>query len=212
LSDYIVLKSGGSFGLNYGPVVLAKRARTIDQIRCAKVAVPGKLTSAYLILMLAIGKFDAVEMPFDTIPEAVNSGRVDAGLVIHEAQITFDRAKFSKVFDLGEWWSEATGGLPVPLGINVASKRSMSKNKIAEFSDVFTSSIRYGLDHMDDAIDYAMQYSRGQPKETIKKFVKMYVNDLTLDMGVEGKNAIETMFKMARDRGIIDRDVRVNVI
>jgi 1,4-dihydroxy-6-naphthoate synthase len=212
LSDYIVLKSGGSFGLNYGPVVLAKRAMTIDQIRCAKVAVPGKLTSAYLILMLAIGKFDAVEMPFDTIPEAVNSGRVDAGLVIHEAQITFDRAKFSKVFDLGEWWSEATGGLPVPLGINVASKRSMSKNKIAEFSDVFTSSIRYGLDHMDDAIDYAMQYSRGQPKETIKKFVKMYVNDLTLDMGVEGKNAIETMFKMARDRGIIDRDVRVNVI
>jgi 1,4-dihydroxy-6-naphthoate synthase len=162
LNDYVILRSGGSFGLDYGPVVLAKKAMTQEELRMAKIAVPGKLTSAYLLLMLAIGKFDAQEMSFENIPEAVDSGRVDAGLVIHEAQITFDKTRFVKVLDLGKWWSKATGGLPVPLGINVASRRSMTQDQIMEFSDLFTRSIRYGLEHIDEAIDYAMRYSRGQ--------------------------------------------------
>jgi len=212
LKDYVILKSGGSFGLDYGPIVLAKKGMTLDLLRNAKIAIPGKLTSANLLLMLAIGKFDAQEMSFDTIPDAVDSGKVDAGLVIHEAQITFDAKKFIKVLDLGRWWSNAAGGLPVPLGVNVASLRSMSRETIAEFSDMFTRSIAYGLGNADDAIDYAMQYGRGQPKETITRFVKMYVNELTLDMGPQGKKAIETMFEMARERGIIDHRVTVEVI
>jgi 5,8-dihydroxy-2-naphthoate synthase len=212
LKDYVILKSGGSFGLDYGPIVLAKKGMTLDLLRNAKIAIPGKLTSANLLLMLAIGKFDAQEMTFDTIPDAVDSGKVDAGLVIHEAQITFDAKKFIKVLDLGRWWSNAAGGLPVPLGVNVASLRSMSRETIAEFSDMFTRSIAYGLGNVDDAIDYAMQYGRGQPKETITRFVKMYVNELTLDMGPQGKKAIETMFEMAREHGIIDHRVAVEVI
>jgi 1,4-dihydroxy-6-naphthoate synthase len=212
LNDYVILKSGGSFGLDYGPVVLAKKEMTEDALRKARIAIPGKLTSAYLLLMLAFGRFDAVEMSFESIPEAVNSGKVDAGLVIHEAQITFDRTKFVKVLDLGKWWSKVTGGLPVPLGINVASQRTMTRDQIAEFSSLFTRSIRYGLDHLDEAVDYAMQYARGQPKEIITEFVKMYVNDITLDMGSEGRSAIEKMFEMARQDGIIERSVKVDVL
>jgi 1,4-dihydroxy-6-naphthoate synthase len=212
LKDYVILKSGSSFGLDYGPIVLAKNEMTVDQLKRAKIAIPGKLTSAYLLLMLAIGKFDAHELSFEKIPDAVSSGKVDAGLVIHEAQITYDQKKFFKVIDLGKWWTGATGGLPVPLGINVASVRSMSREAIAEFSDMFTSSIAYGLDNIDQAVEYAMQYGRGQPKETITRFVKMYVNDLTLDMGLQGKKAIKTMFEMAKDRGIIKHDVAIDVI
>jgi 1,4-dihydroxy-6-naphthoate synthase len=212
LQDYAILKSGGSFGLNYGPVVLSKLPMKLDQLRGAKIAIPGRLTSANLLLMLALGKFDATEMPFQAIPDAVSSGTVDAGLVIHEAQITYDRKKLCSVLDLGKWWSEMTGGLPVPLGINVASTRSMSRELIAEFSALFTSSIAYGLGHMEEAVDYAMQYSRGQPKETITRFVKMYVNDLTLDMGQQGRSAIEKMFNLARERGLIDRAIPIEVI
>ena len=212
LKDYVILKSGSSFGLDYGPIVLAKNEMTIDQLKRAKIAIPGKLTSAYLLLMLAIGKCDAHELSFEKIPDAVSSGKVDAGLVIHEAQITYDQKKFFKVIDLGKWWAGATGGLPVPLGINVASLRSLSREAIAEFSDMFTRSIAYGLDNIDRAVDYAMQYGRGQPKETITRFVKMYVNELTLDMGPQGEKAIKTMFEMAKDRGIISQDVAVNVV
>jgi 1,4-dihydroxy-6-naphthoate synthase len=212
LDDYVVLKSGGSFGLDYGPIVLTKEEMAMEQLRSARIAIPGRLTSANLLLMLAIGKFDFIEMPFDQVPGAVSSGKADAGLVIHEAQITFDRKKFVKAFDLGKWWSETAAGLPVPLGINVASLRTMSRELIAEFSRLFTDSIQYGLENLDDAVDYAMQYSRGQPKEIITEFVKMYVNKLTLDMGSPGRAALEKLFEMALDRGIIDRKVKVEVL
>ena len=212
LKDYVILKSGGSFGLNYGPIVLSTKEMTRDQLRKARIAIPGKLTSAYLLLMMAIGKFDAREMPFDIIPDAVDSGKVDAGLVIHEAQITFDAKKFFNVLDIGNWWSNETGGLPVPLGVNVASLRSMSREKVAEFSDLFTRSIKFGLENVDEAVEYAMRYGRGQSREIITRFVKMYVNDLTLDMGLQGKKAIETMFEMARERGIIEHRVNFEVL
>ena len=111
----------------------------------------------------------------------------DAGLVIHEAQIAYDKTKFASTLDLGYWWSKNTSNLPVPLGINVGSTQTMSIDQIKEFSNLFTKSIRFGLDNIDTALGYAMQFGRGQPKETIRKFVKMYVNNLTLDMGQDGK-------------------------
>lgn len=214
LQDYVILKSGGSFGLNYGPIVITKKENkmTPEQLQEATIAIPGKMTSANLLLQLAIGKFNEQEMSFDAIPDAVAAGRVDAGLVIHEAQITYDRNRFSAALDLGSWWTENMSGLPVPLGINVASARTMSAEQIEEFSDFFTRSVNYGLDNIDAAVDYAMQYGRGQPKETITRFVKMYVNKLTVDMGHDGKIAIERMFEMAKERKVIDTDVVVKVV
>jgi 1,4-dihydroxy-6-naphthoate synthase len=214
LQDYVILKSGGSFGLNYGPIVIVKKGSRMkpEELQTCTIAIPGKMTSANLLLKLAIGRFNEIEMSFERIPDAVASGKVDAGLVIHEAQITFDKKKFEIALDLGSWWSGKIAGLPVPLGINVASTRTMSRKQIAEFSDVFTRSIRYGLDNVDAAVDYAMQYGRGQPKETITRFVKMYVNELTLDMGRDGKRAIEKMFEMAKEKKIIGADVAVEVV
>jgi 1,4-dihydroxy-6-naphthoate synthase len=212
LEDYVILKSGGSFGLNYGPIVIAKNKMTKEQLQKCTIAIPGKMTSANLLLKLAIGNFREKEMSFEAIPDAVFSGRADAGLVIHEAQITYDRKKFTSVLDLGSWWSTSTGGLPVPLGINVASTRTMSRDQIKEFSELFTRSIGYGLDNIDAAVDYAMQYGRGQPKEMITKFVRMYVNDLTLDMGKDGRRAIEKMFEMSKERKIIGGDTSVEVV
>lgn len=214
LKDYVILKGGGSFGLNYGPIAITKRENkmSLHQLQSATIAIPGKLTSASLLLKLAIGKFKERELSFEAIPDAVAAGKVDAGLVIHEAQISYDKNKFACALDLGHWWSSITGNLPVPLGINVASTRTMSKGQISEFSDLLTKSIMYGLDNISAAIDYAMQYSRGQPKQTITEFVKMYVNDLTLDMGHDGKEAIEKLFEMARKRKIIESNIQIEVV
>jgi 5,8-dihydroxy-2-naphthoate synthase len=213
VKDYVVLKGGGSFGINYGPIIITKKEHKIalDQLQGSTIAIPGKMTSAYLLLRLALDKFKEVEVSFEKIPDAVASGRVDAGLVIHEAQITYDKSKFASVIDLGNWWSSITNGLPVPLGINVASSRSMSREQIKKFSKLFTDSIAYSLCNIDAAVDYAMQFSRGQPKEMITKFVKMYVNNLTLDMGGRGKQAIEKMFALAKEKKIIDDDLDVPV-
>jgi 1,4-dihydroxy-6-naphthoate synthase len=214
LTDYVILRGGGSFGLNYGPVVITKKGSRIaaDKLASAKVAIPGRMTSANLLLKLAVGDFKGVETPFEAIPDAVLSGRVDAGLVIHEAQITYDKSSFDGILELGPWWHSQTGGLPVPLGINVASKRAMTPKQLREFSDLFVKSIEAGLADMDAAVDYAMRYARGQPRETIAKFVKMYVNEITRDMGPAGRKAIERMFSMAREKGLVTSDVKVEVV
>ena len=214
LKDYVILKSGGSFGLNYGPIVITRKENIMSpiQLQEATIAIPGKLTSANLLLKLAIGKFKEIVVPFESVPNAVAEGKADAGLVIHEAQISFDTTRFTSALDLGRWWSNTTGNLPVPLGINVASTRTVSLDQIREFSDLFTRSIQYGLDNIDAALDYAMQFGRGQPKETIRKFVKMYVNDLTQDMGHAGKKALEKMFEMAQERRMVDADIQIEVV
>ncbi|MDQ5876228.1 MAG: ABC transporter substrate-binding protein [Thermoproteota archaeon] len=214
LKDYIILKSGGSFGLNYGPIVITRKENMMSpaQLENATIAIPGKLTSANLLLKLAVGKFKEKVVPFETVPDAVARGNADAGLVIHEAQIAYDNTKFASVMDLGHWWSKNTGNLPVPLGINVASTRTMSIAQIKQFSDLFAKSIKYGLDNIDDALEYAMQFGRGQSKATIRKFVEMYVNNLTLDMGHEGKKALEEMFEMAKDRKMLELDIQIEVV
>src|SRR5919112_1475444 len=214
LADYVILKSGGSFGLNYGPIVITRKENMISpgQLQNATIAIPGKLTSANLLLKLAIGKFKEKVVPFETVPDAVAGGNADAGLVIHEAQIAYDKTKFASTLDLGHCWSKNTSNLPVPLGINVGSTRTMSIAQIKELSNLFTKSIKYGLDNIDAALEYAMEFGRGQPKETIRKFVKMYVNNLTLDMGHEGKKALEKMFDMARERKIVESDIQIEVM
>lgn len=214
LKDYVILKSGGSFGLNSGPIVITRKENMMSsaQLQNATIAIPGKLTSANLLLKLAIGRFKEKVVSFEAIPDAVAGGNVDAGLVIHEAQIAYDKTKFASALNLGHWWSSNTGNLPVPLGINVASTRTMSIAQIMQFSSLFTKCIKYGLDNIDAALEYAMQFGRGQPKETIRKFVKMYVNNLTLDMGHEGKKALEKMFEMAQEQKIVESDIQIQVM
>ena len=200
--DYTILHSGGSFGLGYGPAVIAKKPIDEDGLRHATIAIPGQMTSANLMLKLAIGNFDSKEMIFSSIPDAVSSGSVDAGLIIHEAQISL-RDKFYTVMDLGKWWHIVSQGMPVPLGINVASRRSMSVNEIIKFDSFFRNSIEYGLKNMDEAVDYAMKYARGNANELIERFVKMYVNQLTINMGSEGERSITFLLNKARDEKLL---------
>jgi 1,4-dihydroxy-6-naphthoate synthase len=202
LKDYTILRSGGSFGKGYGPIVVSKKKLTPEQIRQSKIAIPGKLTSAFLLLQLMIGKFDYVEMKFSDIPEAVSKGKVDAGLVIHETQITYEQKNLIKLFDAGEWWRDSTGGLPVPLGVNVMSSH-LGIDVIKKFDEYFRESIVFGMARIGEAIDYSMQYSRGQPKDLIEKFVRMYVNDMTIDMGLLGEHSIRILFQFGLEKGLI---------
>lgn len=202
IPGYTILRSGGSFGIGYGPIVTAKKQMTIDEIKKCKIAIPGKMTSAFLLLQLMIGKFDYVEMNFSDIPEAVRNGEVDAGLVIHETQLSYQQEGNVKILDVGKWWDRETNGLPVPLGINVM-KTSLGMDKIHKFDQYLQASIEYGLKHLDDAIEYAMQYSRGKPRDLIEKFVKMYVNEITVNMGDKGEESIRRFFEMAKQKNLV---------
>jgi 1,4-dihydroxy-6-naphthoate synthase len=205
LEDYVILRSGGSFGLSYGPIVLSKKNLSYSQLRDSIIAIPGRMTSANLLLNLALGKFQAKVIPFHLITEAVLSDEVEAGLVIHESQITYQQyPELCKVLDLGEWWAKKTNELPLPLGINVANSKSMTLEQITKFDDLFRSSILYGLDNIGEAVDYSMKYGRGAQKEVITRFIKMYVNDLAVDMGEIGKKSIEKIFLMASTNGILN--------
>jgi len=202
IKDYVILNSGGSFGINYGPIVISKKNIELKQLHKYKIGIPGKMTSANLLLNLAIGNFHGVEIIFNEIPRHVSSGLVDAGLIIHEAQISLGD-EFKKILDLGRWWHDLTNGMPVPLGINVISKRSLTIKEIIGFDKLFRSSIEYGLKNIDDALEYSMQFGRGNPKSLIEKFVRMYVNDLTINMDQEGKDSIITMLQKAKSSNIL---------
>ncbi|HEY6668029.1 MAG TPA: MqnA/MqnD/SBP family protein [Candidatus Nitrosopolaris sp.] len=203
LKDYIILLSGGSFGINYGPIVVSKTKMSRSQLRKSTIAIPGTMTSANLLLRLVLGKFKHQEICFQTIPKAVLTGKVDAGLIIHEAQITYASTSLYNVLDLGHWWNTETNGMPLPLGINIASRRSMTTRQIKSFNDLLKSSIRYSFQNMKAAIDYSMTYGRGNPRGLISKFIKMYVNQMTVDMGKMGVKSIEKMFEMAKTKGIL---------
>jgi len=202
IPGYTILRSGGSFGIGYGPIVTAKKQMTVEEIKNCKIAIPGKMTSAFLLLQLMIGKYDYLEMNFSDIPEAVKSGKVDAGLVIHETQLSYAQEGNVKILDVGEWWDKTTKGLPVPLGINVM-KTNLGMDLICKFDRYLQESIQYGLDNFDDAIEYAMQYSRGKPRDLIEKFVKMYVNSVTVNMGDSGEESIRRFFDMAREKNLV---------
>jgi len=202
IPNYTILRSGGSFGIGYGPIVTAMKPITIDELKNLKIAIPGKMTSAFLLLQLMIGKFDYVEMNFSDIPKAVKAGDVDAGLVIHETQLSFEQEGVMKILDVGKWWHEQTNGLPVPLGINVMSNK-FSSQTINQFDMYLQKSIKYALEHKDDALEYAMQYSRGKSRDLIEKFVLMYVNNVTVDMGESGEKSIRTLFDMARQKNLV---------
>ncbi|NBR08014.1 MAG: ABC transporter substrate-binding protein, partial [Planctomycetes bacterium] len=189
LSDkYALLSSGCSMGDRYGPMVVAKKAYTIEELKNLRIAVPGTLTTAFLSLSLLLGnKFQYEVVPFDQILNVVEQGKVDAGLIIHEGQLTFQNQGLKLVVDLGVWWHEKTG-LPLPLGGNVVRK-DLGHSIISEASRLIRESIHYGLDHRKEALAYALQYGRDLDQGLADKFVGMYVNDWTVDYGEKGRKA-----------------------
>lgn len=208
LPEYTILRSGGSFGIGYGPIVTAGEQIPLGEIKDRRIAIPGRMTSAFLLLQLMIGKFEHVEMNFSDIPKAVRDGTVDAGLVIHETQLSYEQEGNVKIADVGRWWHEATGGLPVPLGINVM-RSSFGPDVISGFDRHLRESIEFGLAHRRDAIDYSMRYGRGKPRDLIERFVEMYVNKVTVDMGRPGEESIRRLFGMAGQKGLVpDFDLR----
>jgi 1,4-dihydroxy-6-naphthoate synthase len=207
---YMLLPHGASMGSGYGPVVVAREPLSEDALRKTEIAVPGKMTTAFLVLRMAIGDFSYREVPFDRIPEEVSSGRADAGLLIHEGQLTYEAQGFSKVIDLGEWWLLETG-LPLPLGANVA-RRDLGPDLLHDLSEVLRDSIQAGLDNRDEAMRYALRWGRGLDIDLADRFVGMYVNELTCDYGDEGREAVQELFRRAEAIGAYDEPVRVEFV
>ena len=198
---YYLLRAGASMGEGYGPVLVAKRP--LESLKGARVAVPGRYTTARLLLALATGGgYEEVEARFDQIPGMVLRGEVDAGLLIHEAQLTYEKMGLRLVLSLWDWWSRETGGLPMPLGVDVAS-RSLGRERAEALREALQESIRYAWSHHEEAARYAARYSRAASPEEVSRFVRMYVNEKTLDMGEEGVEAHRLLYEMAYRRGLI---------
>jgi 1,4-dihydroxy-6-naphthoate synthase len=211
LDKYALLPSGCSMGDRYGPMVVARRPMSLDELRGARIAVPGTLTTAYLALRLLLPEgFAHAVVPFDQIIEAVAAGRYDAGLIIHEGQLTFRNQGLHLVVDLGVWWQDRTG-LPLPLGGNVV-RRDLGPDVIRRISRLLKESIRYGLAHRDEALAYALQYARDMDKALADRFVGMYVNDWTLDYGPRGREAVRRLLDEGHRAGVIPAPVAVEFV
>ena len=204
---YILLPHGASMGDRYGPVVVAKKDGPAS-LEGVRVAVPGEMTTAFLALRLYDPTVQFVVMPFDEIQEAVHAGEIAAGLLIHEGQVTYQDEGLRKIVDLGEWWADRTGGLPLPLGGNVI-KRDLGPVAIAKLSRLLHDSIAFGLDHRDEAVRYAMQFGRGLDQARTDRFVGMYVNGLTLDYGERGREAVHRLLGDAQKAGLLPEPVTV---
>ena len=207
VDSYALLPHGASMGDRYGPIVVARKSG-VDSVRGRTIAIPGTLTTAYLALRLYEPAFDFVVVPFDKIQEAVVEGKADAGLLIHEGQLTYSDEGLRKVVDLGEWWAQKTGGLPLPLGGNII-RRDLGSETIARVSRLLHDSIAYALSHRSEAVEYALQFGRGLDRARTDKFVGMYVNDLTLQYGERGRLGLERLMAEAYDRGLIPARVAV---
>ena len=199
---YLLLSCGASMGDGYGPIVITRRPATVDELKRLTIAIPGQLTSAALALRLRLGEVRTTVLPFDQILPAVAAGRQEAGLLIHEGQLTYADSGVHKVIDLGAWWKEETGGLPLPLGGN-AIRRDLGAEAIAEIGGFLRRSIELGLRERQGALTYAMDFGRGLGRSLTDRFVGMYVNDYTLDYGDKGRRAIELFLKRAHEAGLI---------
>lgn len=208
---YALLPHGASIGDNYGPIVVANEEFDPSELAHLRIAIPGTLTSAFLALSIHTPKFNYEVVPFDQIIDAVTQKRCDAGLLIHEGQLFYQNIGLHKVLDLGEWWHEHTGGLPLPMGGN-AIRRDLGEETIREVSSLLKESIRYSLEHREDALAYAMQFARDMDTALADRFVAMWVNDLTLDYGERGREAVRRLLSEGYERGIIPHPVKVEFV
>src|SRR5499433_1769392 len=204
---YVLMASGSSIGDGYGPMIIAMRPMEPEELKGKRIAIPGTLTTAFLACKLFQSDFEPVVTPFDKITDAVRERSVDAGLIIHEAQLTFDREGFHRIVDLGRWF-KSTYGLPLPLGGNVLL-RSLSPEIQSECCRMMRDSIQYALDNHDEALAYAMQFARDMEPRLAEKFVGMYVNHYTLDAGEVIPKAAQKLLDLGFEAGLIDRRVEV---
>ena len=206
--QYALLPCGASFGDGYGPCLVAKKKIDRETMKTKRIGIPGLLTSAYLTLQLYLGlphgSFEAVNLPFDKIQEEILSGRVDAGVIIHEGQLTSQDEGFKLCEDLGTWWAKDTGGLPLPLGGNVV-RRDLGPELIACVRETLRESVHYALDHRQAGVRHALPLSRGMDEKRTEKFIGMYVNDLTLDFGDRGRAGLKEFFGRAHKSGLIPK-------
>jgi 1,4-dihydroxy-6-naphthoate synthase len=207
---YVLLPHGASMGSGYGPVVVARERLGFDELRRVEIAVPGTMTTAFLVLRMALGSFHYREVPFDEILDQVLDGRAEAGLLIHEGQLTYASQGLAKCLDLGEWWLLETG-LPLPLGVNVA-RRDLGDERLHDVSDVLRESIESGLANRQEAMRYALRFGRGLDEDLADRFVGMYVNDFTCDYGDEGRQAVRELLGRAEAAGAFDAPVRVEFV
>jgi 1,4-dihydroxy-6-naphthoate synthase len=208
---YALLPHGASIGDNYGPIVVAHDDVDSSQISKLKIAVPGELTSAFLALSIFEPNFKYEVVPFDQIIDAVTERKCDAGLLIHEGQLFYQDHGLHKVLDLGEWWYEHTGGLPLPMGGN-AIRRELGEETIREVSNLLRESIQYSLDNREDALQYALQFARDMDPALADRFVAMWVNPLTLDYGERGREGVRRLLTEGHERGIIPHKVDVQFV
>jgi 1,4-dihydroxy-6-naphthoate synthase len=199
--NYTLMGCGGSVGEGYGPMIVSSRKLELSELDKLKIAVPGALTTAFLALKIFNPKIKTETVPFDQIIPAIKSGSYDAGLIIHEGQLTYTSSGLNKVLDLGVWWQETTG-LVLPLGGN-AIRRSLGAEKHKIISKALRDSIQHALDHREQALEYAMQFARELDSRTANRFVSMYVNERTLDYGADGRQAIRKLLELGHERGVI---------
>ena len=199
--QYALMPCGGSVGDGYGPMIVATRAFTQSEVKRKRIAVPGKLTTAYLALQLFAPGIEVDVVPFDQIIPQVVEGQHEAGLIIHEGQLTYAKSGLHRVVDLGKWWLKVTG-LPLPLGGN-AIRRALGPELMRSVNNALRESIQYALDHREEALAYAMQFARDLDPQLADKFVGMYVNDRTLDYGPDGREAVRRLLEMGHNAGII---------
>ena len=203
--QYMLMPCGASMGDKYGPVLIAREPMTVDELKKVTVAIPGKLTSAYLTLQLFQPGLTVAELPFDQIIDAVKDGTYDAGLLIHEGQLTYAEEGLHKVVDLGVWWHDVTG-LPLPLGGNVI-KRELGTETMRSVTALLKEAIEYALANRPEALEYALTFSRDLPDDLADRFVGMYVNEVTVDCGQRGRDAVAKMFEMANERGLFKEKI-----
>jgi 1,4-dihydroxy-6-naphthoate synthase len=208
--NYALMACGGSVGEGYGPMIVASRAIPLDDISRYRIAVPGTLTTAYLTLKLFAPQIETAVVPFDQIIPEVQAGTFDAGLIIHEGQLTYGQSGLHKIIDLGQWWREETG-LPLPLGGN-AIRRSLGDDLMLTVTNSLRDSIQHALDHRDEALAYAMQFARDLDQDLANKFVGMYVNERTLNYGDDGREAIRKLLTLGHERGIIPHPVKIDFV
>lgn len=199
---YWIMVTGASMGEGYGPVIVSKKYKTLEELKGKRVATPGKLTTASMLFRIFTEGIENVDIPFDQIMDRVTSGEFDAGLLIHEGQLTYQAEGFNKILDFGEFWEKRTNGLPLPLGLDVV-RRDLGEELARKLSKGLKESIHYGYTHQSESVPYAMKWGRGIDYALGEKFVKMYVSELTIDMGENGQKALELLFKLGHEKGII---------
>jgi len=202
---YLLATSGSSVGDGYGPMIVSKRPLTRQDLPGATIGIPGTLTTAYLVLKLFCPEAKTMVIPFERIPDEVARGTVDAGLLIHEGQLTYGDLKLNRIIDLGEWWRLGTG-LPLPLGGN-AIRRSLDPQVRRDIDAVIRDSVAYALGHRPEALEHALSYGRGLDRERADRFIGMYVNDFTLDLGKPGRDALRLLLQLGHEAGIIQERV-----